>query len=91
VLLLEDRYQKLPFDCLNVWYHYATIIHNIKDLLVRDLKVKVIHTLQEKNARVDYSAKVETKNLEVHYSLVVPPIGINFLLLGDTNETLFSK
>jgi ribonuclease HI len=37
---------KLIYDLVNAWHHYAAIILNIKDLLARDWRVKVVVTTQ---------------------------------------------
>jgi hypothetical protein len=45
---------------ISAWHHYATIIHNINDLLVRDWRV----TLHENNVCANYLAKLGSHNLE---------------------------
>jgi ribonuclease HI len=55
---------KLPNDPVNDWHHYAAIIHNIKELLLRDWRVKVVHTLREGNACANFLAKFGARNLE---------------------------
>jgi hypothetical protein len=50
---------KLLFKPINVWYHNAAIIHNIKKLLAREWRVKVVYTLWEGNVCANYLAKLE--------------------------------
>ncbi|MCI45116.1 ribonuclease H protein, partial [Trifolium medium] len=57
---------KLNFDHVNARHHYAAIIHNIKDLLTRNWRVKVVHTLREGNACADYFVKLGARNLETY-------------------------
>jgi ribonuclease HI len=82
---------KLITDSVNDWHHYAAIIHNIKDLLARDWRVKVVHTLREGNACADYLAKLGAQNLMPYAPLSIPPAGMSLLLLADASGTLFSR
>jgi hypothetical protein len=81
----------LIIDSVNDWHQYATIIHNIKNLLARDWRVKVVHTLREGNACVDYLAKLGAHNLVPYAPISTPPAGMSLLLLNDASETLFSR
>jgi ribonuclease HI len=82
---------KLLNDSVNGWHHYAAIIHNIKDLLARDWRVKVVHTFREGNACADFLAKLGARNLEAYSSVAIPPAEMNLLLLADASGTLFSR
>jgi ribonuclease HI len=82
---------KLLSDHVNDWHCYAAIIYNIKDLLARDWRVRVMHTLREGNACADYLAKIGARNLEAYSPIVVPPDGMNLLLLADASGTLFFR
>jgi hypothetical protein len=68
---------KLIYDHINAWHHYAAIILNIKDLLARDCRVKVVHTLQEGNVCTDFLAKLGAHNLEAFCPIVVPAVGMS--------------
>jgi ribonuclease HI len=78
---------KLLSGPINVWNHYAATIHNIKDLLARDWTDRGVHTYRGGNACAYYLAKVGARSLEAYTSLVVPPVGMNLLLLADASET----
>ncbi|KAK2421190.1 hypothetical protein QL285_031846 [Trifolium repens] len=82
---------KLIYDPVNVWHYYAAIILNIKDLLARDWRIKVVHTLREGNVCPDFLAKLGALDLEVFSPIVVPHAGMNLLLLADASETLFFR
>jgi ribonuclease HI len=45
---------KLLSNPVNAWNHCAAIIHNIKDLLARDRRVRVVHTYHEGNAHITW-------------------------------------
>jgi hypothetical protein len=61
---------------------HGYIIFNIKDLLARDWRVKVVHILREGNVCIDFLAKLEAHNLEVFFPIVVPPTGMSLLILS---------
>jgi ribonuclease HI len=82
---------KLIIDSVNDWHQYATIIHNIKNLLARDWRVKVVHTLRKGNACVDYLAKLGAHNLVPYAPISTPPAEMSLLLLNDASGTLFSR
>jgi ribonuclease HI len=82
---------KLIYDLVNAWHHYAAIILNIKDLLARDWRVKVVHTLREGNVCADFLAKPGAHNLEVFSPIVVPHAGMNLLLLTYASGILFFR
>jgi hypothetical protein len=82
---------KLIYDPANVWHHYTVIILNIKDLLARDWRVKVVHTLWEGNVCAYFLAKFGVHNLKAFSPIVVPPAAMNLLLLADASGTLFSR
>jgi ribonuclease HI len=82
---------KLIYDLVNAWHHYAAIILNIKDLLARDWRVKVVHTLRGGNVCADFLAKPGAHNLEVFSPIVVPHAGMNLLPLTYASGILFFR
>jgi ribonuclease HI len=82
---------KLIYDPVNAWHHYATIILNIKDLLARNWRVKVVHTLRKDNACAYFLAKLRARNLEAFSPIDVPLAGMNLLLLAYASGTLFFR
>ncbi|GAU46107.1 hypothetical protein TSUD_95790 [Trifolium subterraneum] len=72
-------------------HHYAAIIYNIKDLLAKDWRVKVVHTLREGNTFADYLAKLGARNDEAYSSIAIPSNGMCLLLLADASGTIFSR
>jgi hypothetical protein len=70
---------KLITNPISAWHHYAAIIHNIKDLLVRDWGVKVVHTL----VCTDYLIKFGFHNLEPFAPIAISLTGMSLLLLAD--------
>jgi hypothetical protein len=77
-------------DHINTWYDYAAIIHNIKDLLAKDRRVKIVHTLREGNVCTDYLTKFGARNPEAYSPIAIPPNRMSLLLLTDASGTLFS-
>jgi ribonuclease HI len=73
------------------WHHYAAILLNIKDILARDWRVKITHTLREGNACTDFLAKFGAHNNEALSIMVTPPAGLNLLLLADASGTWFNR
>jgi ribonuclease HI len=73
------------------WHHYAAILLNIKDILARDWRVKVTHTLREGNACADFLAKLGARNDAALSILTTPPAGMNLLLLADASGTWFKR
>ncbi|PNX86004.1 hypothetical protein L195_g042079, partial [Trifolium pratense] len=65
--------------------------YNIKDLLAKDWRVKVVHTFREGNVCVNYLAKLGARNPEVYSPIAIPPNGMSLLLLAYASETLFSR
>jgi hypothetical protein len=59
-----------------------SVIYNIKELLTRDWRIRLMHTLREGNACADYLAKMGAHNPEAYSPLAVPPDGMNLLLLA---------
>ncbi|PNY08658.1 ribonuclease H [Trifolium pratense] len=53
---------KLIILHVDEWHHYTSIIYNIKDILARDCRVKIVHTFWEDNACADYLAKYGARN-----------------------------
>jgi ribonuclease HI len=51
-------------ESVNKWYHYAAIFYNIKDILARDWRITISHTLRDGYACADYLAKFEARNLK---------------------------
>ncbi|KAK2377199.1 hypothetical protein QL285_077906 [Trifolium repens] len=82
---------KLIYDPVNAWHHYVAIILNIKDILARDWRVKVVNTLWEGNACADFLAKLGARSLEAFSTISMPPAEMNLLLLADASGTLFSR
>jgi len=82
---------KLLSEPINIWHHYAAILHNIKELLARDWHVHLLHTLREGNACADYLAKMGARNLEAYTPIVVPPVEISLLLLADASGVSFIR
>ncbi|MCI40968.1 glucan 13-beta-glucosidase, partial [Trifolium medium] len=67
------------------------IIYNIKDLLSRNWRVRLMHTLREGNTCADFLAKIGACNPEAYSPIVVPPDGMSLLLLADASGTIFSR
>ncbi|PNY09474.1 ribonuclease H, partial [Trifolium pratense] len=67
------------------------IIHNIKELLARNWRVNVVHTLRDGNTCADYLAKLGARSLEAYSPLATPPVGMNLLLLANGSGTLFPR
>ncbi|GAU17063.1 hypothetical protein TSUD_105620 [Trifolium subterraneum] len=82
---------KLIGDPINEWHHFAAILQNIKDILARDWRVTVAHTLREGNACADYLAKFGAQNIKVFSTMTTPPDGMNLLLLADASGTWFTR
>jgi ribonuclease HI len=82
---------KLISEPVNTWYHYAAILHHVKEILARDWQVHLLHTLREGNAYVDYLDKKGARNLEGYTPIVVPPVEINFLLLAYASGVSFIR
>ncbi|MCH90659.1 ribonuclease H protein, partial [Trifolium medium] len=82
---------KLLSDHVNEWHHYAAIIYNIKDLLSRNWRVRLVHTLREGNTCADFLAKIEARNPEAYSRIAVPPDKMNLLLLADASGTFYSR
>ncbi|GAU50646.1 hypothetical protein TSUD_333850 [Trifolium subterraneum] len=82
---------KLLSEHVNVWHHCAAIIYNIKDLLAKDWRVKVVHTLREGSTCADYLAKLGACNAEAYSSIAIPPNRMSLLLLADASGTIFSR
>jgi hypothetical protein len=78
-------------DPINEWHHFASILHNIKDLLARDWRVTVTHTLREGNACANYLVKFRARNTEVFSMITTPPDGLNLLILVDASGTWFIR
>ncbi|GAU16251.1 hypothetical protein TSUD_298830 [Trifolium subterraneum] len=77
-------------NILHVEY-WQSIIHNIKDLLARDWRVRVVHTLRKGNVCADYLAKIGAHHSEAYSTIAIPPAGMSLLLLTDASGTLFSR
>jgi ribonuclease HI len=82
---------KLITEPVDEWHHYAAILHNIKDILARNWRVKIIHTLREGNACADFLAKFGAHNNEALSVMASPPAGLNLLLLADASGTWFNR
>jgi ribonuclease HI len=82
---------KLIAEPINNWHHYAAIILTIKDIIARDWRVGISHTLREGNACTYYLVKLEARHNEVFSIIVSPPAGINLLLLADASRTWFFR
>ncbi|MCH83631.1 ribonuclease H protein [Trifolium medium] len=70
---------------------YHAIIYNIKDILTRNWRVRLVHTLREGNTCADFLVRIGARNPEAYSPLVAPPDGMNLLMLADANGTLFSR
>jgi hypothetical protein len=81
----------LSIDPADEWHHYAAIILNIKDILARDWRVRISHTLREDNACANFLAKYGVHHNEAFTTIASPPARINLLLLADANGTWFHK
>jgi ribonuclease HI len=81
----------LTTDPTDEWHHYTAIILNIKDVLARDWRVRISHTLREGNACADYLAKYGAHHNEAFTTIASPPAGINLLLLADASGTWFHR
>jgi len=81
---------KFIFEPLNNWHHYATILYNIKELLVETSGFDWF-TLQEDNTCTNYLAKLGACTLEAYSPIIVPPNGISLLLLDDASGAYFSR
>ncbi|GAU41397.1 hypothetical protein TSUD_244820 [Trifolium subterraneum] len=75
---------KLITDLVDVWHHYAAILHNIKDILSRDWH-SILHTFHEGNACTDYLAKHGANNNTSFTTIAIPPAGLNLHLLADVS------
>ncbi|CAJ2657171.1 unnamed protein product [Trifolium pratense] len=82
---------KLITEPVDKWHHYAAIILTIKDIIARDWRVRISHTLREGNACADYLAKLGARNNEVLSIIASPPVGLNLLLLADASGTYFYR
>lgn len=60
----------------NVWHHYAAIINNIKDLVARNWRVCVTHTLRK---------------MQLGWSSSDPPIEVSHCLQSDASRTLIAR
>ncbi|MCI96878.1 ribonuclease H protein, partial [Trifolium medium] len=67
-------------DPVDEWHHYAAILNNIKDIMMRDWQVTVSHTLREGNACADYLAKYGAHNDEAFTTIASPPAGLSLPL-----------
>jgi hypothetical protein len=65
--------------------------YNIQDLLAREWRFKVVHTLREGNACADFLAKLGANNPEAYSRIATPPAGMNLHLLVDASRTLFFR
>ncbi|PNX62002.1 ribonuclease H, partial [Trifolium pratense] len=78
---------KLITESVDEWHHYATILLNIKDILARDWRAKIAHTLREGNACAELSLE-----LAATFSLMAsPPARINLPLLADASGIWFYR
>jgi hypothetical protein len=50
-----------------------------------------MHTFREGNACANYLAKIGAHNLEAYSPIVIPPDGMNLLLLADASGTLIFR
>jgi hypothetical protein len=74
---------KLLYEPINKWHHYVAIIYNIQDLLAREWRVKVVHTLRESNDCADFLAKLGTNNPKAYSRIATPPAGMSLHLLAS--------
>lgn len=61
---------------MNLWHHYAAIIHNVKELLERNWNVSLTHTLREANASADLLVKMGAASNISWLDFEDPPDGI---------------
>ncbi|PNX76772.1 ribonuclease H, partial [Trifolium pratense] len=62
----------LHAELLAMYYGLVLADHpNIKDLLTRDWRVRVVHTLREGNACADYLAKIGAGNPEAYSTITI--------------------
>jgi hypothetical protein len=91
--LLDARDNKLIFNLCFV-LQINIIIRgpiNIKDVLPRDWRVRISHTLREGNVCADYLAKYGAHHNEAFTTIASPPAGINLLLLAYASGTWFLR
>lgn len=64
-------------------HHYEALLCDIKDLLMRDWKVMLLHTLHEANNSADKLAKLETCQPEKMKLLEVPSVALGMSLMVE--------
>jgi hypothetical protein len=82
---------KLITEPIDGWHHYATILHNIKDILKRDCQVLILHTFRESNACADFLAKHRANHMDAYSSIATPSAGLNLALMADASGTWFTR
>lgn len=53
---------KLILELVNIWHHYIVILHNIKEFLIRELRVQIFHIFREGNTSANYLPKRRVDN-----------------------------
>ncbi|PNY08585.1 ribonuclease H [Trifolium pratense] len=91
-MLLPSTFKIIPLPSMAFQRtNLATIIYNTKELLARNRRIRIVHTLRECNVCADFLAKLGARHPEAYSPLVTPPDGMSLLLLADASETLFSR
>ncbi|KAK7384964.1 hypothetical protein VNO78_30667 [Psophocarpus tetragonolobus] len=62
---------------------YATIIYKVKELILRNLSIELLHVFCEENQVVDVLAKKRTRGLASYVLLLEPPNDILYSLQAD--------
>lgn len=76
----------------NIEFHrYATIIQEIRDLVVLPWSVELLHTLREGNMSADHLAKLGASGEEKLRVFESPPPDLQVLLASDVAGVLFPR
>lgn len=76
----------------NIQYHrYATVIHDIRDLLALPWSVALLHTLREGNMCADHLAKLGASGVEKLCVFDTPPPGLQVFLASDAARIAFPR
>lgn len=75
----------------NLFHVYAVLIQNIKDLLMKDWLVTLIHTWREGNAAADFLAKLGAQG-DSSWSIFEAPVsGLESTLASDASGTVYLR
>lgn len=73
------------------FHRYATIVHNIKDLLSRYWTIHIVHTLTEENASADFLAKLQATFSSSWTCLDLSPPGLSRYLHIDASRVSIQR